>query len=254
MQTVKKIRIPKNHSWTVEDLTCPAITVNGRLTITGELTTGHIRGRGIIKARSIRAKTISCRELEVERITADRMRTYSANAGEVTLGGGYTPRCERTPDASEKLESSGTPEPDVETMPAENGTRDADMDISAETENATISYGSDKDSSAAATTDTANAVSSDSGAVSEHTSLTEAQRLLDDPSFLRLRAMHRLERNYGCMWLLKTRSETPSRPEILSERVGISQSESTERERAKQQYRHMSAMLSKMRGEDENIA
>jgi hypothetical protein len=182
MQTVKKIHIPKKHSWTVDRLSCPAVTVNGCLTVTGELATEHIRGNGAVKALSIRAETITCREIAAESITADSMRALSVDAGEVTLRGGYTPRSELTEEDVETVEDETVPDADT-------------------------------------------------------AELSEAQKLLEDPAFLRLRAMHRLEQNYNCLWLLKTRTDAPAK----QERVGS-------------HYGNMAALLDKMRGEDENIA
>jgi hypothetical protein len=190
MQTVKKIRIPKKHSWTVDRLSCPAVTVNGCLTVTGEFVTEHIRGNGAVKALSIRAETITCREIEAESITADSMRAACVDAGEVTLRGGYTPRSELEEDDEASPEAS----PD-------------------------------------ATPDTA----LDAGI--EDMKLSEARKLLEDPAFLRLRAMHKLEQNYNCLWLLKTRTEAPAK----QERVGS-------------HYGNMAALLDKMQSENENIA
>jgi hypothetical protein len=216
MKMVKKIRIPKGHTWAVDNLTCPAVTVCGSLTVTGELVTGRICGTGSVQANLIHAETITCGELEADNISAKRIRARSVKAGNVTLGGGYARQNEPAPETA-----------DIESETEPDGDADADTDA-------------------------------------ENTSLAEASKLLDDPSFLRLRAMHKLERNYGCMWLLKTRPETSSshretspRPETQTQTArigGASQPERDERERAKLYHRSMAAALAKMRGEDENIA
>jgi hypothetical protein len=231
MKMVNKIRIPKKHTWTVDNLTCPAVTVCGSLTVTGGLVTGRICGNGSVYAKYIRAETITCGELEADNISAKRIRARSVKAGEVILGGGYARQDEPAPETAD-IE----PEPDGDGGTGRSSDAEPDGIVDG----------------------------SGDGADTENTSLDEASKLLDDPSFLRLRAMHKLERNYGCMWLLKTRPETSSshretspHPETQTQtaRIGAaSQPERDERERAKLYHRSMAAALAKMRGEDENIA
>lgn len=243
----KKVRIAKKHSWTVDNLTCPAITVNGNLAVTGDLTAEHICGKGIVQARSIRAKTITCRMIEAEHVNADRMRVCSVTAGDVALGDGCAPRL-------------GKPERRNNTTAEENeGGSESASEEAGTDENADATVG-DTSGSSDGTAHDCEAESDDTadcGTESETSTLAEAQKLLDDPSFLRLRAMHRLERNYGGLWMLKTlpepfaSTETPSR----LERTGADDSAGqAERERAKLYHRNVAEMLAKMRGEDENIA
>ncbi|MDR1329781.1 MAG: hypothetical protein LBK23_09295 [Oscillospiraceae bacterium] len=207
------IRIPKNHTWLAGSLVCENLIVNGELTITGELMARRVTGRGTVDAGTITAETVRCENVRADALNARRLCSKNVTAGVMRLGNDfkavyvksaesfeYAPEYERRQAYSE-AESAGSFEyaqeyehrqAYSEAESAESGAEFFDID----TEELNASGGEpDKESSEPDADSEARVINYD--------------RLLDDPAFLRLRALYAMEREYGGTWRLEPNPVPP---------------------------------------------
>jgi hypothetical protein len=199
------IRIPKNHTWLAGSLVCENLVVNGELTITGELIARRVTGRGTVDAGTVTAEIVRCENVRADALNARRLCSKNVTAGVMRLGNEF-----KAAYAENAAESAGSfeyaPEyerlqTDGEAESAESGAEFFDVD----TDELNASGGEpDKESPEPDADNEARVINYD--------------RLLDDPAFLRLRALYAMEREYGGTWRLEPNPEpdTPYAEDIFS--------------------------------------
>jgi hypothetical protein len=217
------IRIPKNHTWLAGSLVCENLIVNGELTITGELTARRVTGRGAIDAGTITAETVRCENVRADALNARRLCSKNVTAGVMRLGNEfksayaenaaesagsfeYAPEYERRrTDGEAESEYAQNAESvteffDIDTEELNGSGGEPDTADCGET--AEAHYDANEYNKVVETRDKTDADVGKSGTDSE-TSVINYDRLLDDPAFLRLRALYAMEREYGGTWRLE---------------------------------------------------
>jgi hypothetical protein len=214
------IRIPKNHTWITGSLVCENLIVNGELTVTGELTAKRVTGRGTVDAGTITAEIVRCENVRADTLNARHLCSKNVTAGVMRLGNDfksayaesagsfeYAPEYERrrTDGEAESSESGA-----LESEYAQNAESGAEFfDIDTDELNGS---GGEPDTADCGETAEARNDANEYNKVAEtrsepcsdsETSVINYDRLLDDPAFLRLRALYAMEREYGGTWHLE---------------------------------------------------
>lgn len=182
------IRIPKKHTWIAGSLVCDNLIVHGELTITGALAAKRVMGRGSVDAGTITAETISCGVIRADELTARRVSSKSVTAGIIRLGDAF-----KNAYAENAVDSA----PGVDYNVNEDGVREDNI---RETDEAVAAEFFDVDTAEL-----------DVGG--DDTKPDDLSALLDDPAFLRLRAMYAMEREYGGAWRLELPNKAPDAPD-----------------------------------------
>ena len=225
----KTMYIPKGQECRFDDLTCERIVANGILYVNGKLKTKHISGKGFIYGKWITAKTITADTIDADTVAADTIIAAHINAFDVhaiqsvnvstlitanyvkTAHIAYADAEIKDLQAAEAIKLAAKRRGLFRTLLASSirmlwtaltcGDKKTDAEHgSAAEESETAQFY--RTGHGAYTRSPAQEPAAANLCGAEPNDLQEASRLVNDPEFLRLKAMYRLTQETGDVWQL----------------------------------------------------
>ena len=207
MSMEKTMYIPKGQECRFEDLTCERIIVNGNLHVDGRLKAKHICGKGFVYAKWITARTVNADTVDADSIAADTLAAAHVNAFDVNAAQSMAVSSLITADyvraghftyAGAEIRDLQADEA-IKLPPGRRGLLRTLFSSFVRTNWAVLTHWAQSAETARcpectepqAPTGQANAIGPE---------LEEAARLMNDPEFLRIRAMYRLTQKTGDIW------------------------------------------------------
>lgn len=224
----KTMYIPKGKECHYESLTCDNIIVEGSLRVDGEIRSKHIRGKGFLCANVISAKTVTACAVDAGTVVCDRLIAERVAAVEVHAVESAAISCYIEADLVKagKITLADAAIADlvadeiIQLKPKNRGLLGTLFASYIRAKWTALFYRAPKEAKRKAKTAEQQAEQPAEAQAPEFNvspiEAAEVETLLNDPEFLRLKAMYRLSQQMDYIWQLRPKQEPTDRAVTLA--------------------------------------